>query len=221
LARAEELEADRRAVALTGNSLGLASGLLKVCRLLSSSRGFARRTALAVLRPGGRVSGRVTRLIALADGPSPVQPRIGWMPYALAACLVAVVGFQAAAGIARDDPAALAIVLGTPTTTQARVWNGDTARSAASAAARPHRPAKERRSWPAALRAEMQNQLVVAEKDVPRWLRSMNRLAKKGGLPLNLLQWERWQADPLFSRTTAGPVGIYRVEPRMFTRPLP
>lgn len=111
-----EVEADRRAAALTGNPLAVASGLVRLCEMQRGRR--FRKHALGVAFGGGRVKRRVTHLLELADGRAHV-PTFGTAPYIAAVIVVAVLGLQAGAKIAAQGPGAYAITLGSveqPTT---------------------------------------------------------------------------------------------------------
>ena len=88
-----ELEADRRAAVLTGRPLAVASGLLKMCDLVGRRPRLRHRVAVGFLRPGGRITRRVSHLIALADGTTVAGPD-GRIPYLVAGLLVAVLGLQ-------------------------------------------------------------------------------------------------------------------------------
>lgn len=114
-----EVEADRRAAALTGNPLAVASGLVRLCEI-QRGRNF-RKHALAVAFGGGRVKRRVTHLLELADGRAHV-PTVGTAPYIAAALVVAVLGLQAGAKIAAQGPGAYAITLGSVEQSTSRMW---------------------------------------------------------------------------------------------------
>ena len=223
LASDRELEADRRAVAMSGDPLALASGLLKVFGLLKGVRRLRYRAALSFLRPGGRVTVRVSRLIALADSPPSRVTSINWVPYIIAACLVVALGFVAAERMVGDKPAAIAIVLGSTAASDGPVWSPDAGpkkmlgaseakkRSAAQAKgagaeAAQGKGAAERPAGPYAVRA----------KDLARWSKSISALARRRGVPLQ----QDWSAVPVFPQ--AGAIGVYRMEPKtLFGDPAP
>lgn len=103
-----EVEADRRAVTLTGDPLAVASGLVRMCEL---RKGRKRHMDVAVAFNGGRVPARVSNLLALADGG--IVLRAGsTVPFVLAGLIVAVLGMQVAAQVASQGAGAYAIVLG-------------------------------------------------------------------------------------------------------------
>ncbi|MEA2434118.1 MAG: heat shock protein HtpX [Actinomycetota bacterium] len=106
-----EFEADRRAASLTGKPLALASSIVKVCELMRRRPVVAPRSGIAFARPRGRVSRRVTNLLALADGRISAAPA-STIPYIAAACLAALLGLQVAARLSQADSNAFAIVWG-------------------------------------------------------------------------------------------------------------
>ena len=128
-----EVQADRRAAALTGDPLAVASGLVRLCEMNRGRHG--RKHSLALAFGGGRVTRRVSHLLALADGPTTV-PTVGRAPYFVAALVVAVLGLQAGAKIAAQGPGAYAITLGTVEHSTARMWTSPTRTDAAKAAHR-------------------------------------------------------------------------------------
>jgi Zn-dependent protease with chaperone function len=115
-----EFEADRRAAALTGKPLALASSIVKVCELMRG-RGAVARAGMAFARPKGKVSRRVSNLLALADGRMQVAPS-SVIPFVAAACLAAVLGLQVAARLAQAESNAFAIVWGGSDTTGVHVF---------------------------------------------------------------------------------------------------
>ncbi|HEX2050756.1 MAG TPA: M56 family metallopeptidase [Actinomycetota bacterium] len=223
LAADREFEADRRAAAATGNPLAVASGLVKMCEL---GRGGGRRrghAALAFLRPGARVSRRVSHLLLIADGRAVVTPA-AWLPYALAACLVASLGLGVGARIARDDGAALAFVWGETTSHDAPVWtasrDGSVARRGLAQGheraqrARHHRraergPRVRRLPLHAAQLAEA-TPVTIREKDIPKFVDALEAAARRRGVQLRLQQG--WQAEPVFSGDTGSSFGVFTVE---------
>lgn len=128
-----EVEADRRAAALTGDPLAVASGLVRLCEMNRGRRG--RKHSFAVAFGGGRVTRRVTNLLALADGRGHAHAP-GTTPYIVAALVVAVLGFQAGAKIAAQGPGVYAIALGTVENPTARMWTSPPRTAAAKAAHR-------------------------------------------------------------------------------------
>lgn len=203
-----ELEADRRATQLTGEPLALASGLLKVCDLMKTASGRP-RAALAAARPGMRLTPRVNGLLAVADGHVSV-PRMGRLPYLVAAALVSLLGLQAGARLAAQDPAALAFVLGDVNEAPTAVWSPN---DAGADSARAHgiqaRKARKGMRYVDPLAAG----IAFREKHMAEWMQAVGRLSRRSGLSKEVLQWEMprgWQATPLVS----GPIGIYTIEPR-------
>lgn len=220
LAANREDEADRRAAGLTGRPLAVASGLLRVRGLMRARPGYAQRSALAAVRAGGGpVAGRVTRLIALSDAPtSPPGAGAGGVAYVAAACLVAVMGLQAGSRIAGGDQGALALVVGQSPAAEA-VWGPrmypvaqrrapHRHNAAAKAHSRPPRPGVKARLGPT-----FKGSISVKEKDLSRWLRTVNRLTAKQGRAIKT-QWDlrqSWQAVPLFSTAEVAPLRLYRI----------
>ena len=118
-----ELEADRRAAAITGRPLSVASGLLKVCELSRHAPRFRQRMALGFLKRGGRVSQRVTSLIKISDSRAAVSVgSIGRLPYLMAACLVAVLGLQAGSRIAELGDGAFGLMWGDAEAGETVTW---------------------------------------------------------------------------------------------------
>lgn len=201
-----ELEADRRAAALTGKPLAVASSLLKMCEMVRGSR-LRHRALVSFMRPGSRIKRRVTNLIALADGhTSPAPPR--YLPFAFAAVLLAVIGLEAGARIAAEDSSALAIMWGAPSTPQE---NGD------------FRELYRRLKQPPAAKgvdtvkprhyARLANGS-VKNGDIDRWVRAMTKWASAQDRALVRLRWESrqdWRAAPLFNETM-GPFDIYTIQ---------
>jgi Zn-dependent protease with chaperone function len=217
LVNSREMEADRRAAAMTGNPLSVASGLLKMYELMKARPHTAGRTALAFLRPGGRIARRVNHLIDAADGRVSLG-QDGRLPYVLAAALVAVLGLQAGAQIAQDR-AALAIVWGAtdaagedfaPKATRAGAHRSKVpARS--GPVANPNQYAPGGPSEPTALTATS-----MKEQNIDEWVREMTRWTRSQraqGLSPLTIRWEArqdWAATPI--RCTVGSICIYRIE---------
>ncbi|MGI8407203.1 MAG: M48 family metalloprotease [Actinomycetota bacterium] len=220
LAMDREFEADRRAAALTGQPLAVASGLLKLFELFSKRRSLGQRAALAFWRPGSNLSRRVDNLIAVADGRTSVASA-GGLPFVLAGLLVAVLGLQVGQRIANDDAGALAIFWGSPVTSSSDVWEapkrisrhhgGSTGRHSVGAQRRPGgydgvRPIR----YP-----EFSGTVLVREGDIDNWLTAVEASMAKGGVSLITIKWESrqdWQAVPIMSSLDTGPLGFYRIE---------
>ena len=199
-----ELEADRRAASLTGKPLAVASSLVKVCEMVRGSA-FRHRALVAFLRPGSRINRRVTNLLALADGTAVVAPP-RYLPYAMAAVLVAVIGLQAGARIAAEDATALAIMWGNPASeeTDLRAFYRDVKRPRAKKGADSVKPRHYSR---------LANRSVLPRGAVDSWVKAMSRLASQKRA-LVRLRWEsrqNWRAIPLFSETV-GPFDLYTIQ---------
>ncbi|MFN2593691.1 MAG: M56 family metallopeptidase [Actinomycetota bacterium] len=222
-----ELEADRRAAEMTGSPLAVASGLVRVCEVLSG-KGHGPAPTLAVLRPRARISRRVSRLLALADRQpafafaAPFKNRwdrpVGRLPYLFAACLVAVLGLQVAAKVAHENPAGLAFVWGAPDSNSDQVWNPQEARPLPSLPKTRGHVSKQQ-LMPAHI-ARLANDpmfidgLSVRQKDVPRYLHRMVKLARLIGVPATelrgQLRYQDWKAIPLLQHPLGGVLpGIY------------
>ena len=213
-----ELEADRRAAAMTGRPLDLASGLVKMCELVRGGRRSPLRAGVAFLRPARQVSRRVARLLALADGS--VGPTTagtaGRMPYVVAACLVVVLGLQAGARLS-EDSSALAIVVGTTHPLEG-LWAPKHDRAKAlrgSAAADASRKAADRAAVPRAVRYPELLDGVVKEKDLPKWMSALTKLSARLNVSPTTLRWQA-RAVPIFDRPAAvGPITIFRMESQL------
>ena len=210
-----ELEADERAAALTRNPLAVASGLLKVYEIVRTSR-LRHHTAIAFLKPGGRVKRRVGSLLALADGrPSVASP--GRLPYVFAAVVVALLGLQVAAHLARHESGAFAIMLGDPTATSTETWiprrfaalQAGTRQRGDIEARRAGRAKRAARTYlrPASTQA-------VRAQDLRRWIHAMNVWTRRQDKDFIKLWRGRvdWKAVPVFSEPVVGPAGLYRIK---------
>lgn len=208
-----EFEADRRAAALTGTPLAVASGLLKVCEL-GPARAL-RAAGIGFMHPGRMVSRRVGRLLAVADGRTVAQPAAS-TPYFAALALVTALGLHAGAVVARDaDP--VAIVWGNPSIEASSVVWAPAKLEHHSEGQGGDRVAVPRKSpdhsgrypVPAFLRAE-----AVGEKDVPRWIKRVTRWTERHGVSPALLRWEHrvsWVLDKPLLRP-ADAVTVYRMQ---------
>jgi Zn-dependent protease with chaperone function len=201
-----EFEADRRAAFLTGKPLAVASSLLKVCEMVRGSK-LRHRALVAFMRPGGRVKRRVTNLLALADGHTPVAaPR--YMPYAFAAVLLAVIGLQVGARIAAEDSSALAIMWGTPTTPESNSDFRDLYRRLKQPPASKGVDTIKPRHYSQLANGSVRN------RDLDRWVEAMTKWASTQDRALVRLRWESrqdWRAVPLFSETV-GPFDLYTIQ---------
>jgi Zn-dependent protease with chaperone function len=195
-----EVEADRRAAALTGNPLAVASGLVRLCEMKRGRRG--RKHAFAVAFGGGRVTRRVTHLLALADGRTRV-PTVGTAPYIAAALLVAVVGLQAGAKIAAQGPGAYAITLGSVEQPTARMWTPPAKSAATKAAHRRYR-----------IESKVQQGLLKAASGVSlrakfkgEFTRRIQRVAHRAGLIHQIQVWDLYRLEAFSG------ISIYRLAP--------
>ncbi len=218
LASDREREADRRAASLTARPLAVASGLLKMYDLMKLQRYSLDKGAMALIRPGNRISRRIADLIALADGRALAVPS-GRLPYALAGLLVAALGLQVGARVAMQDMNGFAIVLGDTSTTNAKFWTPADVRN-------HHRPndgrheVAARRSGrksaaaPSPRYPELTRELLVKEKNLPEWFQWMAKRAER--ISTASVAWEgrrEWRATPVFRQAAGGPVTIYRLSP--------
>jgi Zn-dependent protease with chaperone function len=207
-----ELEADRRAAAMTGRPLSVASGLVKVCELVRASRYGSHLAALGFLRPGGRLKRRVTDLLALADG-RVVSASAGGIPYVAAVCVVAILGLQVGARVAEQEAGGLAIMWGAPSGARAKTWSprsewalhglqGKKKEGQGKEVVRP-----ERYIGPAMGRP-------VRMQDVGKWFRAMNRWAHGRKVSAMIARrWEarhNWEATPLLAHS--GRFAIYTID---------
>jgi hypothetical protein len=213
-----ELEADRRAAAITNNPLAVASGLLKMCELVRKRRGVGQKVALAAFRPGSRISRRITGLIAVADGRASVAPA-GRMPFLISGLLVALLGLQVGAKLAAEQAGALAIVLGAPSSTTGEVWESPKKISRDGAKARV-----EGQRTKANLRAqalprlggfpELAGGIRVLQSDVQKWLKAVEGRMASVGLRTATIRWEArrdWSAEPI-GEFLGSSIGLYRMK---------
>lgn len=213
LASDREREADRRAATLTARPLAVASGLLKMYDLMKSQIRSADQGAMAFLRPGRRISKRVSELIALSDGRTLVA-RSGRTSYLMAGLLVAALGLHVGASVATQDMNGFAIVLGDTTASDAKYWTPAEMRHrvpqhqvAARRGGHKGRTARTPR-YP-----ELTREFLVKEKNLPEWFEWMAKRAER--ISTASVAWEgrrEWAATPVF-RQTSGGVAIYRLSP--------
>ncbi|MDP9234282.1 MAG: M56 family metallopeptidase [Actinomycetota bacterium] len=211
-----ELEADRRAAALTGAPLAVASGLLKMCDLVGKRPRLRHRIAVGFLRPGGRITRRVSHLIALADG-NAVARQDGRIPYLLAGALVAILSLQVGARIAQQDSSAFAIVWGAPHTAVGALFQPPR-KSAILQTERARTPVARKLSGRAQLvYRQLTHEVSLRREDFGPWLAAMVqfRASQTGQTPTEIyrdklqLGW-RWQAVPL--SPPMGEMSIYRID---------
>ena len=209
-----EYEADRRAAALTGAPLSVASGLLKAIELTKRRRGFAQRAVLAAVRPGALVSRRVNGLIAVADGRTSAAPS-GFLPFVAAGLLVALLGLSVGARLAGQE-ASLLIAWGEPTS-DAEVWTAPKDPPARGGAAK--KPRGQRAAHGADLTRPvrllgMAQGVRILDADLNLWTSIVGKRVKRSGLPTVTLRWEarrQYQAVPIITKYRL-PIGIYRLE---------
>ena len=221
LASNRELEADRRAAELVRDPLVVASGLVKVCELMSKTA-LRRRAALAFLRPGARIKRRVDALIRLADGGVASLRPTTHIPYAMAVLLAAVLGLQAGERLTSSDASGLAIMFGSPEVARTQRWPGVDAWEARRPAdlrtpragrqkAKHGRPTKDvTRRAPAYSRAVFS----VRNRDLVDWKRLMTDVGRRRGLNPSVLfsKLPDMEAVPVVSDEGPAPFGIYRVQ---------
>lgn len=210
-----EFEADRRASAMTGDPLSVASGLLKMCELVKRRRTMGQKAALAFLKPGARISRRVTSLIAVADGRLSAVS-IGSLPFLFAGLMVAVLGLQVGERIASDQSGAFAIVWGTPGGTGGDVWKAPKRLMRPDKGVRPHaQEAASRSGIPLrSIYPELANGLRVRSSDMERWMQAVQARLERVGLSGATVRWETrsdWRAIPLFEPPVGPRFGIYRI----------
>jgi hypothetical protein len=220
-----ELEADRRAAALTGRPLSVASSLVKMCELLER-RPRLSPAALGFRAPRGRLAHRVANLLALADGRSTIAPT-SQVPFLAAAALAVVLALQVGDTVAHRHDAALALVWGSVATGDARVWSPESdPRHGKRAAASDGRA--EARAIPRGKRsldqplppggglAALSAAPAVSEKNLDSWMAAVSRVARlrgASGRPFDLTRRGGWRIQPLFADSTLGALGVYSVQP--------
>ncbi len=221
-----EFEADRCAARITGKPLALASSLLKMCELMGTRSRFDARGAAAFLRRRGPLRRRVANLLALADG-QVSSSSAGRLPYVAAACLAAALGLQAGAHVAQQ--ADFAIVWDAPNTRSIPLWRHDRSimelkkgADRTPTRATGGRAALKPKGKPVAY-APFEQAYALRKKDLPVWVKSVASWARSQGLPAKFFVSEvrqGWEAIPVFTRSTIGPFGLYRMD--LFgPRPLP
>lgn len=220
LARDRELEADRRAVALTGRPLDLAAGLIKVCDVLKGRRSMLHRATVAAAGTGPAVATRVRGLLALADSGNVVSSG-GRLPYLLAACAVALSGLYAGARVAAPDRAAFALVWGWPgPVTDGELWRParrqqSVEQGKAAAAARPLKKKKKAalaRPRPD-MYADFPSNVSLRSKNLSDWITWMSERVRRGRGAL----WEArtdWQMIPLIEDPIAAGVRVFTLSDR-------
>lgn len=219
-----ELEADRRAAALTGRPLAVASGLLKMCDLMGGHPRFRHRAAVGFLRPGGRIARRVSHLIALADGRI-VAGSDARVPYLFAGLLVAVLGLQVGAQIAKEDAPAFAIVWGAPQATSTALFQRPP-RQVISSPANGSMDGTKLSARAQRTYRQLTHDVSLRREDLGVWLGTMVqfRASQTGQDPTVLYRdrlqigW-RWQAVPL--SPPVGEMGLYKINRETLWPPEP
>lgn len=195
-----EVEADRRAVALTGDPLAVASGLVRLCEL---RKGRGKRLDVAVAFNGGRVPARVSNLLALADG-GIVMRAGGAAPYLAAACLVAVLGLQVGAQVASQDAGTYAIMLGSASEpAEGSYW-------APGERAAFRKMTKEERLQQGAIMAVRAptDPIAFKAKFKNDWFEHWKRQSARAGLAHEAQAWDLQQVNFI-----GGSIGFYRLAP--------
>ncbi len=213
LLRDREFEADRRAASMTSRPLAVASGLLKMRELLKTS-GRPSRFAVSFLSERGGVGDRVSSLLAAADGRVALTSA-GFLPYAFAGLLVAVLGLQVGARVAQETPAV--VITWDGPEAAGRTWSPDESRALRGGRPSPPRPnrrevdqVRPQRYFAPAIGAS------VRKRDVPEWFAAMDRWTKRQRAEFIRMRWRSrrsWEATP-FSRFSS--FDIYRVVPYRF-----
>lgn len=211
-----ELEADRRAATMTRNPLALASGLLTVFALMKGQRNYVQKGALALMKPRGGITRRVTTLLAMADRGTHVDARLGRGVYLMAALAVAAIGLQAGARLAADD-STWAFVWGKPTTDKVTPWEPSAAGQLAESdkkltPAERKEHLESRMKNPSLQRflrtVEPRSPLLVAEANRDALSAKLYRMAYKLGIPASNFQLQA-RPVPLLGR---GPFGVYLID---------
>jgi hypothetical protein len=213
-----EFEADRRAAALTGDPLSVASGLLKIVEVAKHKRTLQQRAVLAFWRPGYGISRRVSDLIAVADGRANVAT-MSKVPFVFAALIVALVGLQVAERIASDRSNAFAIVWGDPSPIEGefyevpkRLVKVNEVAPGATVSTR----AKNKRDLALPVRVlgkPLSPSVRVKPSDLEAWLDAVGRRIQ--GISGATVRWEarqNWLAEPIISGVGGSGIGIYRIQ---------
>lgn len=210
-----ELEADRRAAALTRRPLAVASGLLKVCELMGSTRP-RRRFALGLLSDRGGIKRRVSTLLEAADGRLSLGSA-GDLPYLFAAVAVALLGLQVGARVAQESPAVVITWDGTDDVT--RTWSPDESKALRGPAPALQAPRKRQVDQVRPSHFAAVGAAALRARDIPAWFDAMDRWTRRQRVEFIRMRWrarQNWEATPLFSQVSMGPFELYRVVPYPF-----
>jgi Zn-dependent protease with chaperone function len=210
-----ELEADRRAAAITGRPLSVASGLLKVCEISRRTPRFKQRMALGFLKPGGRVARRVTSLIKISDSRAAVSVgSVGRLPYVAAACLLALLGLQAGSRIAEAGDGAWGLMWGDSDSADAETWRPAQAEELPTKGfiAKIKAP-RAQRIIAASIARLREDPAVIPRvrsrdvKDYLHYVRYVTVAAHNAGIPVANLDKQEYRAVPIIR----GPVGLVSI----------
>jgi Zn-dependent protease with chaperone function len=225
LLRDREYEADKRAVAITGKPLAIASGLLKVRDLLSRGM-YGRNVAMSFLPPRTDVGRRISHLIALADHAPPAKAAVPGA-YLAASCLLAVLALLVGSRVMQPDGPALALMIGSPPAGSAALWVPPRDEWAVKQRRAQHKGSQaQRRSRlslpndqaglrPMHLRQSVKHATALRRRDLPTFVNKLTALAERQGMSPATVQGETmrsWQAVPLLSGNPVGTLGIYRMQ---------
>ncbi|CAN5724816.1 hypothetical protein BH18ACT15_BH18ACT15_12040 [soil metagenome] len=221
-----ELEADRRAAAMTGSPLAVASSLLKMCELLSGRRRLGLAALVGFWPASGRIKRRVSCLIAFAEGRVEVDPSGSRAPFAAAALLALALAMQVGAQMTQATPSAVAFVWGAADESPVHMGPGSarplTAGQGGSSRQAAAGPAADGTEFPPQARASGVV-IVVRDRDgdgaaVIRAVQSVGPKSADYGqtnAPRYLTeQRQGWRAMPLLPSVQLGGVGVYRIEPQ-------
>ncbi len=216
-----EFEADRRAAALTGDPLAVASGLLKIVEIAKHRRTLQQRAVLAFWRPGYRISKRVSDLIAVADGRASVAS-MSKIPFMVAALIVALVGLQVAERIVDERSNAFAIVWGDPSPIEGefyevpkRLAKTNTVPPGATVSTR----ARNKRDLALPVRVlgkPLSPTVRVKPSDLQAWIDAVGQRIQ--GISSATVRWEarqNWLAEPIISQVGGSGIGIYRIQQQL------
>lgn len=222
-----ELEADRRAAAMTGAPLAVASSLLKMCELMSGRRRLGFAALVGFWPASGRIKRRVSCLIAFAEGRVEADPSGSRLPFVAAGLLAVALAMQVGMQMTQATPSAVAFVWGAADESPVHMGPGS---------ARPVTPGQGRSSRRAGARStvdgmEFPPRARAAGADIvvrdlggaaPAVIRAVQSVTPQAAgdaqasPPPRYLTEERqgWRAMPLLPEVQLGGVGVYRIEPQ-------